>query len=202
VADGTINITVNAGGVSKRASITVTDETAVQVSGTLAAGKAGTLSTRTDNDTGVVTLAAGHGLSSATYDVHWTESGVLKSRRGMAGTLSVNDMTLDGGAGENLPAEDAAVVICTQSTFEFDHAGDNLKLLFVHASARAGLDFEADDGTSHLALDVAANEGYLWWDDGNVTNPVAGDTIGKIVASSGSTTAAVLTVMAILTSQS
>lgn len=202
MASGTVNTTVAVAGLSIRGAATVTDETQIGTDGTLSAAKAGTLSTRTDNDTGVVTLTAGHGLSSGTYDVHWTASGLMYSRRGMTGTLSTNDMSLDGGTGTNLPAQSTSVTICLQSTFDCDFAGDNLKLLALSATQPAVFDLQENGGTSHLAVHVAAGDVYLWKNDGNWTNPVAGDTIGRIVCSSAGTTAATVNIGAVLTSQS
>ena len=81
--------------VTRTASSQIGHETAPQ----LPAAKAGTLSARTDDNTGVVTLAAGHGLEVGdVVDVYWSGSG--NYRYGMDVTVvDGNDVTVDGGAG-------------------------------------------------------------------------------------------------------
>jgi hypothetical protein len=71
-------------------------------------GYAGTLGTRTDNDTGVATLGAGHGIVNGTVDVYWGNGSI---RYGMTASVSGNDVTLDGGLGANLPSQGTAVVV-------------------------------------------------------------------------------------------
>ncbi len=75
---------------------------------------AGELSTRTDNDTGVLTLSAMHGVMSGnTVNVFWEDG----SRLGMTvGTVSVNNVPIDGGTGDNLPASSSEVNVGRQST--------------------------------------------------------------------------------------
>jgi hypothetical protein len=160
----------------------------------LLAGVAGTLGTRTDDDTGVVTLPSGHGQTNGTYDVFWT-GGV---RRGMTGTVATNDLTLDSGAGDALPAQGTAVIVCKQTTINLDFVGNDVQMLVIHATQRAAVDLQDGSGTSHAAWDIPADEAVVWWPKPAANsasffaNPIAGDTVGAIVASSGSTTAASL----------
>lgn len=78
---------------------------------TLPKGKAGTLTTRTDNNTGIATLAAGHGIvTSDIVDVYWAGG----RRYGMSATVSGNDVTIDGGSGDNLPNQNDAVIVSKQ----------------------------------------------------------------------------------------
>ncbi len=69
----------------------------------------GTLSTRTDDDTGIVTIASGHGVTTNdTIDVLWAAGKIY----GM--TVSASDsttVTLDGGDGDALPVANASVSI-------------------------------------------------------------------------------------------
>ena len=70
---------------------------------------AGTITTRTDNDTGVITTAVAHGiLANDRVDVYWAES----TRRGMNVTaVTATTVTVDVGAGTNLPALNYVVTI-------------------------------------------------------------------------------------------
>ena len=68
----------------------------------------GTLTARTDANTGVVT-AAGHGLTTGDYaDVFW--SGGARDHMDV-GTVSGSDVPVDGGTGSDLPAKDTEVII-------------------------------------------------------------------------------------------
>lgn len=75
---------------------------------------AGTLTTRTDNDTGTLTLSSGHGVMTGnTVDVFWNDH--ANSRLGMTvGTVSGTSVPIDGGTGDNLPAAATAVQVVNQ----------------------------------------------------------------------------------------
>jgi len=137
----------------------------------------GTLSTRTDNDTGIVTLATGHGIETAdVVDVYWV-GGI---RYGMDATVAANAVTVDGGAGDNLPAEDFAIAaVVEQSDWEINFDGDDARFVAVvyrnpsDTGAKAHVDL-IDAGTATIEeLDLVhetANGGV-----NQVTNISAGD---------------------------
>lgn len=99
------------------------------LSALLAAQCDGSLTTRTDDDTGVVTLSTGHGIETAdVVDVYW--SGGM--RYGMTATVSGVEITVDGGAGDNLPAEDTAITaVVEQTTWEINFDGDDAQVVAV-----------------------------------------------------------------------
>lgn len=161
-------------------------ETNAETPTPLAAGSAGTLTARVDTDTGTVTLAAGHGQTSGTFDVFWS-SGI---RRGMTGTVTVNDVALDGGAGDNLPVLTTAVVVDKQEVLDFDSEQSTIILAAVSQTRRASVEFQTDAGAAILSLDLGrydetAQEPWLWASAGSVANPFASD-ISKIAVSNGS----------------
>lgn len=163
---------------------------------TLNAGAAGALSTRTDNDTGVVTLTAGHGQTDGTYDVFWTNAdGSLGCRYGMDGTFVSDDVTLDGGAGDNLPAEDAEVVICKVVEIDMDVTGDQVSLMAAGATRRANLHFVEAAGGAIVAWQIAAGDAKCWKSLDGTANPFASKTVGKVLASSGETTASTVSII-------
>jgi len=67
----------------------------------------GTLSTRTDDDDGVVTVAAGHGVSAEDLvNVLWASGGL---RVGMSVSMAAaTTVTVSGGSGDALPVVDTA----------------------------------------------------------------------------------------------
>lgn len=90
---------------------TVTADGALVKSVTLAAAKIGQLTTRTDSNTGILTMASGHGITTAArLDLYWTGG----SRRGITvGTVSGDSVPISGGAGYVLPTAATAVFILT-----------------------------------------------------------------------------------------
>lgn len=98
-------------------NIRLTGDGNPQFSFSIPAASTGTLTTRTDNDTGVVTAASGHGIvTSDTVGVFWTDgNGNLAYRVGMTATVSGDLITVDGGdsvsGSSNLPALNSSVTI-------------------------------------------------------------------------------------------
>jgi hypothetical protein len=157
----------------------------------LPAGKAGSLTTRTDDNTGVVTLPAGHSLGNGVYDVYW--SGGM--RYGMTGTISGNELTLDGGDGDALPAEDSAVVVTEQVPINTNIDGDNIQIIGIslefpdQASADVGhVDMQDAGATTIEEIDLKANQPVVYDIAGGAANVFTGNPITATKASNGSTT--------------
>lgn len=72
----------------------------------------GTLDTRTDDDTGVISLATHTFITSDTVEVYW--NGNANSRLGMTATVSADNVTVDGGAGDNLPVTTTVMTVFRQ----------------------------------------------------------------------------------------
>jgi len=104
---------VNADGNSAQITDSVSGAESSKVSLTLTTGVAGTLTTRTDNDTGVVTSTA-HGLTTSDFvSLFWTDpsDGSEKCRMNMDITASTTDtFTVDVGQGDNLPLAASSLV--------------------------------------------------------------------------------------------
>jgi len=75
----------------------------------------GTLTARTDDQTGVVTVPDGRGPSNGTYDMSWyDDQDNHRSRRDMEGTVTEDKVTLEGGEGDALPEVGTSVVATEQ----------------------------------------------------------------------------------------
>ena len=148
----------------------------------LPAAKAGSLTTRTDNDTGVVTLSTGHGITTGmVVDVYWADG----CRYGMTATVSVNAVTVDGGEGDNLPAQATAVTLAEQVDVDLpDFDGDLLEMLAIYTARRAHVDFREAAATA-LARTQPAGEVYSWAADSGVTNPLANTVVETVKVSNG-----------------
>ncbi len=160
---------------------------------TLAAGVDGTLSTRSSNTAGVLTLGAGHGLTDAdTIDVHWTDADGLHcvAYDCTISTYDSTTVTFTGASGVVLPAQDYAIVAGERITIDSDWSGDLLELIGMSADQDWHAEFQENDADSLLALTMDAGEPVAWLADQGITNPWAGDAVGKIVISNGSIVAA------------
>ncbi len=146
-------------------------------------------------------LAAGHGQSTGTYDVYWTESGINKIRYGVANTITTNACALTGGAGDDYPATiaDGLCVICEQSEVFTSIDGDEVSIFWaildfgnVLATGRGHVDFQETNDTQVGEIDI---EGVLQgvaavdYDiEGGVSNPLTGNPILEAEISHNDTT--------------
>ena len=116
----TYSSTVQGGGISVQESVTRSGDSTVAAQIALPAGKSGTLTTRTDDNTGVVTVASGHGITdSDTVDVYWSTG----RRYGVDVTATDSTtISIDLGAGDNLPAKFLeGLTLRTNKTFQEEY---------------------------------------------------------------------------------
>lgn len=154
---------------------------------TLAAAKTGTLTTRTDANTGSLTLAASHGVVDGDYlDVYWSGG----ARRGMlVGTVATNVVPVDGGDGDDLPTASTALTVMVRQEEALHFAGDDLKALSFYCQAKATMVLAGSDDAEDWAQVTNTAGGIGGWSaDTPDANPVAGDTIAKVFLSHGDST--------------
>ena len=188
------SVSVNGGGLSNANNVTRSGDGPILLDAiTLPAGKAGTLSTRTDNDTGEATLGVSHGITTGQIvDVYWAGG----MRYGMTvGTVDGTAVPLDGGAGDNLPTEDAPIVVTVQVIANITIDGDEVALLSVKSSvanssstAVGSIDFQDASSASIEHVDLEANVTQVWDIEGGAANPFTGNPITHLHASCGSAT--------------
>lgn len=188
----TIQKTNSLGGVSfgQQTSIAPVSEIPTGHNATIPAAKAGTLTTRTDDNTGVITLTANGGvaiISTDVVDVYWAGG----SRRSMVATVAALALSIEGGVGDVLPADETAVTVMTQQEREIRFDGDNLQVLLGTGEAKCTIILTGDDDVEDFSILLPnANQVYDWYTGNGVTNPVAGDTITKCYVTHGDSTAA------------
>lgn len=150
-----------------------------------AAAKTGQLTTRTDNDTGVITATTGHGIVNGRLDVYWDGG----HRRGMTVTVATDALSVDLGAGDNLPTNLTNVTLSQPQEEEFLVTGDNVQAIGAKASRRGIIVFAESDDTEILAIvdnfDATAGGGYQWFTGNGITNPLAGADVAKVYFSNG-----------------
>ena len=161
----------------------------------LAAGKAVTGWVQTDADTAECDLPAGHGYASGTFDVFWSGG----KRLGVTGTVTVNALALDGGAGDDFPASGTTgVVVSTRQQINFALDGDAAKLVVLLATRRAYVELQ-DAATAVIdARELLADEPFVWYADGYLANPFAGNPITAAYVSNGEAVAGVVALAALV----
>lgn len=193
----TYGVSVSGGGLSIAKSIARTGDHPNTYEITLPVGTAGTLSTRTDDDTGVVT-AAGHTLLVGDkVNVFWSGG----KRYGMTvSAVAGNDVTVGTGAGETgsgdvFPAATTAVVITKQVSINTQIDGDEIEIIAIiaeasdpNSTAKAHIDLQDSGGATIEALDLTANVSRVFDIAGGDTNVFTGNPITVSKAANGSAT--------------
>lgn len=184
---GSINTVVSIGGISMSSTISRTESGQISHQpSALAAGKESTDWSKTDANTGDATLASGHGISSGDMvDVYWPD-GV---RYGMNASVASLVVTVDGGAGDDLPVDDTVMVVSPIVQIDSDFDGDLVSILGVMSTKRGHVNFRSVEtsgvGGALLAQELLANEAYTWASNIGVTNPLTGDPVARIDVSNG-----------------
>lgn len=181
--EGTLQITVSIAGITITGIATRDYEGLVSQDVDLPAGKSGTLTTRTDVDTGVATVAEGHGITDSDYvDVYW--DGGMRYKMDVTATTGTT-ISIDSGDGDDLPAQDTVIVVTKRVEIAAAFDGDDLKLIGAAANKRAHIEFTTSGDVSIKAVELPVNEGWGWVCDQGITNPLAGSEVAKIQATCG-----------------
>ncbi len=182
-------------------SVTIDNDTYTQIlsatgnaieraSPSVAAAKTGALTTRTDNDTGELTMDSGHGITTGVkLDVFWNGG----SRRNMTvGTVATNAVPIDGGSGDNLPADETAVTAMVATQVQVDLDGDDLEALASFCPVSGWVVYRDNTDAVLLAHQILPNLGgaKVWVSGDGVTNPLAGVVVENILFSHGDSTQA------------
>jgi len=198
MATSNVNKSVSIGGTSYSGYITsssygvVTHVPAV----TLPAAKTGNITTRTDDNTGTLTMDTGHGLSTGKIDVYWEVGGTKGCRRNMDGTVTGDSIAIDGGTGDVLPADESEITAVAPVTESVSLNADNLKLIALNISTDAHCSMSVGTGTYTEGAAMELNDGTfkrtrVWESQTDGTNPLdAADSFTTLKLSQGGTTAA------------
>lgn len=178
----TYGLSVSGSGASIQSQVVRSGSASIGFTDTLAAAKTGSLTTRTDNTDGELTMTAGHGITTAAViDLYWAGG----NRYGVVvGTVATNAVPISGGAGDNLPAGSTAITAVVQSTANIYIDGDNTELLAIELrtndrtlrTAGHAAFYDADDALV-AAVDLVANVPQVYDLASGITNPFTGDPI-------------------------
>lgn len=183
---------ISGGGVTiQTPPVARTNSGPIGLEDTLPVAISGTLSTRTDADTGTLTLESGHGITDAeVVDVYW-DGGVQYGAT--VGTVSGTSVPIDSGSGDDLPTQDTAITAVVQKSINLAIDGDNVDLIAVAVTTldtslrtAAHVQFR-DSGNAEIAeIDLVTNVPQVWDIAGGSNNPFTGNPITNLKASQAS----------------
>jgi len=185
---------ISGGGVTiQPLAVTRTNSGMIALEDTLNVAKTGTLSTRTDSNTGTLTMDSGHGITDGQIvDIYWS-GGV--QRTVTVGTVSTNSVPFDLGIGDNLPIATTAVTVCVQKAINLAIDGDNADIVAViletvDKSLRTAANVQFLDAAADVIaeIDLVANVPQVWDIEGGSANPFTGDPITNLKATQGNST--------------
>lgn len=176
-------INVGAGIIGKqfRKNRTVTAAGHVVKDPTLAAAFNGSLSTRSSNTAGTLTMADGHGITTgARIDIYWSGGAAYGAT---VGTVSVDSVPFTGAAGTNLPVQGTVItaIVPTKEAFDAPHA--TLQALIAGCVVPAYAVF-LDSGDAVVAAEyISATQDYLWDVGGLGSNPFGSTDVASVYLS-------------------
>lgn len=179
----TYGLSISAGGMSIQSSIIRSSTASIAIDETMSAAKSGTLTTRTDDNTGELTMAASHGITTGQIiDIY--SAGPVVHRKSTVGTVATNAVPIDLGIGDVLPADETAITAMVRQNVNCLIDGDNCKLLAILLKTvdttltTAGHVSFYDASDNEIAeLDLVANIPRVYDLEGGATNPFTGAPI-------------------------
>lgn len=170
-------------GVHVNVSLAKTATGSIAQSQALAAAKTGSLTTRTDNTDGELTMTTGHGITDgARIAIFWSGGCAYL---GTVGTVVGNVVPFTGAAGDNLPVDGTAVTVQVMTPLDVDFDGDKAEIVAASFRRRGVVVFEASGDAVLDAGDIAAGEGYVYVSGLSQSNPLAGNPVDQVWVASG-----------------
>ncbi len=186
---GTIQKVASVGGVSVQSTLTRSAASQIGHDWNLNAAIVGNLTTRTDDDTGVITSAS-HGYSNAdVVDLHWLNGTTPQCAYGcVVSDAATNTFGFNAAGGNVLPAANSAINCYKVDTKDTDVDGDLLEVIAICASVAAHITFRDSGAVVIHAQTLVANEGWDWASNQGIANPLTGNAIADVQISSGDAT--------------
>ena len=190
----TYGVSVSGGGISiQPLAVQRTGSGPIGLDQTLAAAQGGSLTTRTNDTSGTITMTSGdHTIATAdVVDVYW-DGGVRYNV--VVGTVSTTAVPISGGSGDNLPTEATAVTVVRTVTANLTIDGDEAHLIAFLLETNdkslrtAGHIQFRDSAAAEVAeIDLVANVQRIYDLDGGDANPFTGNIITALRISQGGT---------------
>lgn len=191
----TLTQSISGGGVTiQTLPIIRTNSGPIGLEDTLTDAKSGTLTTRTSDTVGTLTMAAGHGITTGQIiDIYWTggvQYGVT------VGTVATNSVPISLGDGDNLPTAATVITAVVQKSINLAIDGDNADILAIvletidkSLRTAAHVQFRDAADAEIAEIDLVANVPQVWDLAGGSANPFTGNPITNLKASQANVTA-------------
>jgi hypothetical protein len=190
----TLTQSISGGGVTiQTLPIIRTNSGPIGLEDSLTAAKTGQLTTRTNDTSGELTMAAGHGITTGQIiDIYWTggvQYGVT------VGAVATNSVPISLGDGDNLPTEDTVITAVVQKSINLAIDGDNADILAIvletidkSLRTAAHVQFRDAANAEIAEIDLVANVPQVWDIAGGAANPFTGNPITNLKASQANST--------------
>lgn len=143
---------------------------------TLPAAESGTLSTRTNDTSGELTIADTTLETGDIIDLYW-DGGMRYDV--VVGVVAGNVVPISGGSGDVLPAQDTAITADEQVTLDVDFDGANLVAIGAKSSKHGHIGFQ-ESGSTEVEVELTANEPWTWLNAQNITNPLVATVVDAV----------------------
>ncbi len=129
---------------------------------TIGPAGSGTLSTRTNNTSGVLTMTPGHGIITGNIDLYWGTGKRIK----VAASVSTNTITISSGSGDNLPLQGVAITAMNQVQAVFSIANTANVIALLGSCNAAQATATIYDGSDDLLtqMNMRGSSGSYIWD--------------------------------------
>jgi hypothetical protein len=183
------------GFLNSQVSTTVTDSSAVEANPTIPAAQPATLTTRTSNTAGTLTMTnTSHGITTGQrIDLYWTGGQCFNATVGTVSGTSVPFTLVSGGS--SLPIATTVVGVGIATSTAFVLTGNNLTAL-VYVAPVSGWFVTSTGSADENPQYVLAGQNYSWFNGNGAANPLASEAIATIWISHSSQTGAVTGMLA------
>jgi len=202
---GTITSTATVGGLSISSTTSRTATLNIGLQDSLPIAVTGTLKARTSDTVGTLTLAADHGVTAGDIlTIFWTAAdNVVGGTAGacyncIAGEIDELDVPFTAGEGTALPLITTVVTVDEQVSHDIDFDGDNVEMMVLTSTQHAHVLFLEGAAATLAAVELTANEPWVWVADQGIANPLTGVPVDDIEISQGSSTSAATIKLGIL----
>lgn len=182
------NGSVSFGQYNGSTSVDVTGEGGAIANVTCAAAVVGSLTTRTSDTAGELTMSAGHGLTTGQrVDLFWTDGHCYGAILGTVSGNTVPIASVEGG--DALPLTvGTSITVGPTNYATFNVVGNNMQSILIVSPGAYGYAVLHDGTDDHLAVYVGPGANSYSWRTGVGTNPIAGDTVTRVYFSTTSPT--------------
>ena len=154
---------------------------------TIPAAIAGTLTTRTSDTAGVITVTAHAVTTGDKIGIFWTTG---QRHYVTVDSTNATTITISAGAGDNLPADESAVTVSKPLELDALVDGDAITGIGVTSNKRNTAVFVDTADAIITAKTTAANQAWAWAANTGTTSEFVGKDMAKVLMYNGETTAA------------